>query len=313
MHNVKRKKSFLTLNNVEVCLSTYCEILSVSATLVKCARAEATKKLKISLDCGATAEDSALDSAEALNGSVERLNAVAFVLNYVNASGAELLPFGSDLKRATEFQQRMPGDGESLDELSIVRLLEGTGATLHSRYLLKSNDGLNYPTLELTAFMDVFQNDSRLMHIQTARKRASFSLCDECAEYKAFCFNHYAAPDLISARKAQQAQHILLVAAERMVATSAAQATVVDRQRGAEQIPPVIYITINVVISFDKMTHHSCLVPQIYPPPKCLNVVDRLPYSLTGVVVAGVAYLTFLSTSAQSGGCNLTIEILLII
>jgi hypothetical protein len=70
----------------------------------------------------------------------------------------------------------MPGDGESLDELSIVRLLEGTGATLHSRYLLKSNDGLNYPTLELTAFMDVFQNDSRLMHIKTARKRASFNL-----------------------------------------------------------------------------------------------------------------------------------------
>jgi hypothetical protein len=101
MHNVKRKKSFLTLNNVEVCLSTYCEILSVSANLVKCARAEATKKLKISLDCGATAEDSALDSAEALNGSVERLNTVAFVLNYVNASGAELFPFGSDLKRAT--------------------------------------------------------------------------------------------------------------------------------------------------------------------------------------------------------------------
>jgi len=105
--------------------------------------------------------------------------------------------------------------------------------------------------------MDVFQHDSRLMHIKTARKRASFSLCDQCAEYKAFCFNHFAAPDLISTRKAQQAQHILLVAAERMVATRAAQATVVDRQRGAERIPPVIYITVNVVISFDKMTHHT--------------------------------------------------------
>ena len=158
--------------------------------------------------------------------------------------------------------------------------------------------------------MDVFQHDSRLMHIKTARKRASFSLCDQCAEYKAFCFNHFAAPDLISTRKAQKAHPILLVAAERMAATRTAQATVVDRQRGAEQIPPVIYITVNVVISFDKMTHHTTTIPQMYPSPKCLNAADRLGYSLTGVIVAGVGYLTFLSTAAQSGGCNLTIEVL---
>lgn len=66
------------------------------------------------------------------------------------ATGAELLPFGIDLKKATDFQSSLPGSGESVDELSIIRLLEGSGAELFERYLEKSEGGFRFPTLAKT-------------------------------------------------------------------------------------------------------------------------------------------------------------------
>ena len=50
--------------------------------------------------------------------------------------------------------------------------------------------------------------------------------------------------------------------------------------------------------------------PKLNPAPKCLNTADLLFYNLTGVVVHGVGYFIFLSTDAQSSGCDLTIEVI---
>jgi hypothetical protein len=101
--------------------------------------------------------------------------------------------------------------------------------------------------------MDVFQHDPRLQHIKTARKRNSFSICDECAQFKTFSFNHCSAPDEVAAKEDQQIQHVLLVATERMVATICGQESILDRVSGFERVPPVIFVTINFVISFDKI------------------------------------------------------------
>jgi glycosyltransferase A (GT-A) superfamily protein (DUF2064 family) len=95
--------------------------------LLKNAQADASKKQKVV----SISKDAALLSAEYLNSSVEHLNAVAFVLGHAKSSGAELLPFGSDLKKATVFHQDLLGDGSSAGDLSIVRLLEGSVAELY--------------------------------------------------------------------------------------------------------------------------------------------------------------------------------------
>jgi len=240
--------------------------------LLKNARADASKKQKVV----ALPKDAALISAESLNSSVERLNAVAFVLCHAKSSGAELLPFGSDLKKATEFHKNLLGDGSSADDLSLVRLLEGSVAELYLRYVEKSNSGVNYPVLAESAFLDVFEHDPRLQHVKTARKRASFSKCDVCSDYTTFCHNHYADPAAVEARKAHQTQHILLVAAERMVATVDGQSTVLDKERGRNQIPRTVHIDVAVVILFDKMTQHATTIPSLHPAPKCLNATSRL-------------------------------------
>ena len=215
----KRKHQSYYLNNVEVCSETFRVVMHLSQNLLAKASAEAGKEIAPQ----PMKADARLASAEALNCSVERLNVVAFVLAHVVASGAELLPFGTDLKRATAFHNSIPGAGESADELSIVRLLEGSGATLYERYIERSNSGLAYPTVSLSVFIDVFKNDKRLQHIKTARIRNSFSICDECEEFKTFSFNRFAAPNEITMKKEKHIQHLLLVSTERMVATVCGQ------------------------------------------------------------------------------------------
>jgi hypothetical protein len=54
----------------------------------------------------------------------------------------------------------------------------------------------------------------------------------------------------------------------------------------------------------------SAAVPTIRPFPKCANSADRLFYNLSSVVVHAVGYFIFLSTDAQSNGCDLTIEVI---
>ena len=148
----KRKRQSLTLNNVDVCSATYLTVLDVTENLLKNARADAASEQKVLC----VRETPEVMRAEALNGSVERLNAVAWIIIWADISGAELLPFGADLASATAFQRSLPGGRESADNLSIIRLLESSGAELYKHYIKKSEGGLVISYISSTAFMDIF-------------------------------------------------------------------------------------------------------------------------------------------------------------
>lgn len=72
-------------------------------------------------------------------------------------------------------------------------------------------------------------------------------------------------------------------------------------------------LVVNFVVCFRTFCVNffvSAGCPSLHPIPKCANSGDRLFYNLTSVVVNGVGYFIFLSTDAQSSGCELTMEVL---
>ena len=295
----RARKLNLELNHTDVCSTVFAVATRSSETLLRNA-CEHSKNIPVG--SGKNDYSQILQQAHELNSDVNILMAVQWIIGYAADSGAEMIPIFEDLERAARFQSVFG----SIDELSLLRLNDCTLEALYQKYLDESNEGRKFIIIDLKDFRSTFKTDPRVLHICLARKRDAFSICTSCSDFK----TQLSLKLTREQRAAVQhgwAMHLHLVWRERLAYVKKAQAPFVER---SESIPRILYIRIALSFHIDKQTKNMTAVPSMHPWPKCASSADRLFYSLSSVVVHGVGYFVFLSTDAQSSGCDLTIEVI---
>jgi hypothetical protein len=299
----RRKRQHLTVNNIDICADTYIVVLGITSNLLHTCSGMASSG---NPDRHVAAPSAILQKSMARDASYPRVHARMWIIQYAKDSGGELLPMGQDLAKS---KRHHAGDGVASDELCSIRLLENHASEVHKRYVAASDSGRLFDPLELTTFKDVFKNDAGVAHIHLARHRDGFSICNTCAAYKTKRSNHYADAAERAVDDQIYAAHLSQIAADREFYAATTLRPQVDR-RHASSVPPVIYINICVSLIIDGMTTVTTTIPSMHPSPKALNLAQRLPVGLIGVIIHGVCYVEFLGTPAQSDQCNQTIEVL---
>lgn len=172
--------------------------------------------------------------------------------------------------------------------------------------MYKADCDQRFNILGIDVFRDVFHNDPRCSLIKLARKKDNFGECSQCSNFKTVLGNHRIPPEQRAEESRKYANHIALNAAERQKSVRRAAQSKIESH--VDSIPPIIFITIAVSFIIDKMTKQTTGIPALKPMPKAVNSAHRLFVTLTGIIVHGVGFFCCLSTDAQSGGANLTIE-----